>query len=126
MKNPLVILNMAKVWLLNRYAALAAFLMVQSQAVLAELPTAYEPSSGADDGDFLGLIKGFFKDTTDLVVLVLGVVLTIGPVVVVLQKYMAVRREKGEISEVFAPMFVGVLVMIFGIFLLTQAGGIIE
>lgn len=126
--HPVVVCKQLKTWLLNQYVALAALLTVQSQLALANnLPKPFTPDGVEEgDGNVIGWLKGIIKDGADAAIFLIGLLLTIGPVLVIMSKLFQVSRGKAEFGDVVGAIFISVIVFVFGFFLLNEATSILD
>ena len=94
---------------------------------MAAMPTAVDSgaSGAATSGDWLALLTGYLDKGTDLIawgVAILGFVVL---AVVTLGKFNEARKNKAEWSEVGLTAGVGVVILLFMVFLATEATKVI-
>ena len=106
-------------------ALVTGFVMPAVTSVQAALPTTAAPSNAAADGDYIGLLKGYAFDIGIVLALVLGTIAFIA----VAKNMIAVYNEIGAGKKTWGDMGMhggmGVLLLVFVVFLLTEASGII-
>ena len=105
-------------------AAISA--MVASQTAKAALPKVADPSTAADDGNFIQLFQNYAYDIGLVIGLLLG---TLGLVVVVrnvLGVYAKIADGKATWGELGMQAAMGVLLLVFTVFLLTEASGVLD
>ena len=105
---------------------MTAFVLMPLQA-MAAMPTAVDSgaSGAATSGDWLALLTGYLDKGTDLIawgVAILGFVVL---AVVTLGKFNEARKNKAEWSEVGLTAGVGVVILLFMVFLATEATKVI-
>ena len=104
---------------------MTAFVLMPLQG-MAAMPTAVDSgASGAASGDWLALLTGYLDKGTDLIawgVAILGFVVL---AVVTLGKFNEARKNKAEWSEVGLTAGVGVVILLFMVFLATEATKVI-
>ena len=112
-----------KVGLAKAAAGLA--LMTAGSNVSAALPATAAPSNAAAKGDYIGLIKGYAFDIGIVVGLVIGML----ALLVVSKNMIAVYNEIGAGKKTWGDMGMhggmGVLLLVFVVYLLTEAAGVI-
>jgi integrating conjugative element membrane protein (TIGR03745 family) len=111
-----------------RTAASAAYwsvLTLGTSNAMAALPTTADPSQAPADGNYIELIKGYAYD----IGIVLGLVLGLVAFLVVVNNMIGVYKEIGAGKKSWGDMGMhggmGVLLLVFCIFLLTEASTII-
>lgn len=105
---------------------MTAFVLMPLQG-MAAMPTAVDSgaSGAATSGDWLALLTGYLDKGTDLIawgVAILGFVVL---AVVTLGKFNEARKNKAEWSEVGLTAGVGVVILLFMVFLATEATKVI-
>ncbi|MCP4974612.1 MAG: TIGR03745 family integrating conjugative element membrane protein [Maribacter sp.] len=99
--------------------------VVVSNALFAALPTTSNPSTNPAAGDYIGLLKGYAFDIFIVVGLVLGTLAFI----VVSKNMIATYSEIGQGKKTFGDLGmhggIGVLLLVFVIYLLTEAAVVI-
>lgn len=104
--------------------AMVAFISMFSTAHAA-LPSTADPSNAAADGDYIGLLKGYAFD----IAIVLGLVIGTIAFLAVAKNMIAVYSEIGAGKRTWGDMAMhggmGVLLLVFVVYLLTEAAGII-
>ena len=106
---------------------LMAVLFLMPLQVMAAMPTAVDSgaSGAATSGDWLALLTGYLDKGTDLIawgVAILGFIV-LG--VVTLGKFNDARKNKAEWSEVGLTAGVGTVILLFMVFLATEATKVI-
>lgn len=96
-----------------------------TSAAQAGLPTTADPSRGATDGNFIELLQNYAFDIIVLGGLAISAVAFFIVVKNVMSKYSDVSEGKATMGEVGLQAGVGVLLLVFIIFLITQASGIL-
>lgn len=93
--------------------------------VHAALPDTADPSNAAADGDYIGLLKGYAYDIGIVVGLVIGMIAFIA----VAKNMIAVYNDIGAGKKTWGDMGMhggmGVLLLVFVIYLLTEAAAVI-
>lgn len=101
---------------------LLTFSVVQ---VHAALPATADPTNAAADGDYIGLLKGYGFDIAIALGLFLGTIAFLA----VAKNMVAVYTEIGAGKKTWGDMAMhggmGVLLLVFVVYLLTEASGII-
>ncbi len=96
-----------------------------AQAAHAELPTTADPTNAPADGNYIELIKGYAYD----IVIVFGLVMGVMAFYVVAKNMIAVYGEIGQGKKTWGDMGMhggmGVLLLVFVIYLLTEASTVI-
>lgn len=100
-------------------------LMFSFQSAHAALPTTADPSNAPTDGNYIELIKGYAYD----IVIVFGLVMGVMAFYVVAKNMIAVYGEIGTGKKTWGDMGMhggmGVLLLVFVIYLLTEASTVI-
>lgn len=94
---------------------------------MAAMPTAVDSGSSgaATSGDWLALLTGYFDKGTDLIAWGVAILGFIVLAVVTLGKFNEARKNKAEWSEVGLTAGVGVVILLFMVFLATEATKVI-
>lgn len=96
-----------------------------SSTVLAALPDTADPSNAAADGDYIGLLKGYGYD----IAIVIGLFIATIAFVVVAKNVVGIYSEIGAGKKTWGDMGMhggmGVLLLVFVVYLLTEAAAII-
>lgn len=96
-----------------------------SSTVLAALPSTADPSKAAADGDYIGLLKGYGYD----IAIVIGLFIATIAFVVVAKNVVGIYSEIGAGKKTWGDMGMhggmGVLLLVFVVYLLTEAAAII-
>jgi len=107
------------------FGALGAFLAVAANNAFAALPTTADPTNAAADGDYIGLLKGYAFDIGIVIGLVVGTLAFI----VVANNMIGIYREIGTGRKQWGDMgmhgAMGVLLLVFVVYLLTEASAVI-
>jgi integrating conjugative element membrane protein (TIGR03745 family) len=112
----------------KKFGALRAMLFTGSVMVAntasAALPDTADPTNAAADGDYIGLIKGYAFD----IFIVIGLVLSTLAFIVVSKNMIATYNEIGAGKKTWGDMGMhggmGVLLLVFTVYLLTEAAGV--
>tara|TARA_R110001592_G_scaffold316364_1_gene592801 strand:+ start:37598 stop:37957 length:360 start_codon:yes stop_codon:yes gene_type:complete len=100
-------------------------LMFSVQSAHAALPATAAPTNAAAQGNYIELIKGYAYD----IVIVFGLVMGVMAFYVVAKNMIAVYGEIGTGKKTWGDMGMhggmGVLLLVFVIYLLTEAAGVI-
>ena len=105
---------------------MASFILLPLQA-MAAMPTAVDSgaSGAATSGDWLALLTGYVDKGTDLIAWGVAILGFIVLAVVTLGKFNDARKNKAEWSEVGLTAGVGVVILLFMVFLSTEATKVI-
>ncbi len=105
---------------------MASFILLPMQA-MAAMPTAVDSgaSGAATSGDWLALLTGYVDKGTDLIAWGVAILGFIVLAVVTLGKFNDARKNKAEWSEVGLTAGVGVVILLFMVFLSTEATKVI-
>lgn len=99
--------------------------VVSSNSALAALPDTADPSNAAADGDYIGLLKGYGYD----IAIVIGLFIATIAFVVVAKNIVGIYSEIGSGKKTWGDMGMhggmGVLLLVFVVYLLTEAAAII-
>jgi len=110
---------------LGAKAAMGMGLLLTVTNAYAALPDTADPSNAASDGDYIGLIKGYAFD----VAIVLGLVLAVVAFLAVASNMISVYNEIGTGRKTWGDMGMhggmGVLLLVFVVYLITESAGII-
>ncbi|WP_444928290.1 TIGR03745 family integrating conjugative element membrane protein (plasmid) [Microbulbifer sp. TRSA002] len=105
--------------------AAVGFMFFGVSSAHAALPDTADPTNAAADGDYIGLIKGYAFD----IAIVLGLVLGTIAFLAVCKNMIAVYNDIGAGKKTWGDMGMnggmGVLLLVFVVYLLTEAAGII-
>ncbi len=102
---------------------LGLFLFIDNS--LAALPTPVAPSTGAPNGNWLDLMKGYIKDGGLVIGLLIAIAVFLLISWILMSKFNEARAGKADWGEVGLVGVVGVAVMIFVSYLLTEASTVI-
>lgn len=106
-------------------ALMTGLLMVTATAANAALPATAAPTNAAADGDYIGLLQGYAFDIGIVIGLIIGTV----AFVVVASNMVGVYKEIGAGKKTWGDMGMhggmGVMLLVFVVFLLTEASGVI-
>jgi len=110
-----------------KLTALLTVLCLVSYQAMAAMPTAVDSgaSGAATSGDWLALLTGYFDKGTDLIAWGVAILGFIVLAVVTLGKFNDARKNKAEWSEVGLTAGVGVVILLFMVFLATEATKVI-
>ena len=104
---------------------LATMLFFAFSSAHAALPDTADPTNAAADGDYIGLLQGYAFD----IAIVLGLILGTIAFLAVAKNMIAVYNEIGAGKKTWGDMGMhggmGVLLLVFVVYLLTEAAGII-
>ncbi len=122
MKNLKGLMKMKK----KMTALIVALALLPLQA-MAVMPTAVDSggSGAATNGDWLALLTGYLDKGTDLIAWAVAILGFIVLAVVTLGKFNDARKGKAEWSEVGLTGGVGVVILLFMVFLATEATKVI-
>lgn len=99
--------------------------VVSSNSAFAALPDTADPSNAAADGDYIGLLKGYGYD----IAIVIGLFIATIAFVVVAKNIVGIYSEIGSGKKTWGDMGMhggmGVLLLVFVVYLLTEAASII-
>lgn len=105
--------------------AFVSFMFFAVSSAHAALPETADPSKAAAEGDYIGLLKGYAFD----IAIVLGLVLGTIAFLAVAKNMVAVYNDIGAGKKTWGDMGMhggmGVLLLVFVVYLLTEAAGII-
>jgi integrating conjugative element membrane protein (TIGR03745 family) len=106
-------------------AVFVSITMLTVSNAQAALPTTAEPTNAAAEGDYIGLLQGYAFD----IAIVLGLILGTIAFLAVAKNMIAVYNEIGSGKKTWGDMGMhggmGVLLLVFIVYLLTEAAGII-
>lgn len=106
-------------------AAIATLLFGFVSTANAALPDTADPTNAAADGDYIGLLQGYAFDIAIALGLILGTVAFLA----VAKNMVAVYNDIGAGKKTWGDMGMhggmGVLLLVFVVYLLTEASGII-
>lgn len=106
-------------------AALTTLMFFAFSSAHAALPDTADPTNAAADGDYIGLLKGYAFD----IAIVLGLILGTIAFLAVGKNMIAVYNDIGAGKKTWGDMGMhggmGVLLLVFVVYLLTEAAGII-
>jgi len=110
-----------------KLTVLLAVLCLMPYHAMAAMPTAVDSgaSGAATSGDWLALLTGYFDKGTDLIAWGVAILGFIVLAVVTLGKFNDARKNKAEWSEVGLTAGVGVVILLFMVFLATEATKVI-
>ena len=113
----------------EKFSAIAqvvtSLLLLTAANVHAALPDTADPSNAAADGDYIGLMKGYAYDILIVAGLVIGTLCFIAVARNSLSVYSEISTGKKTWSDMGMHGLMGVLLLVFVIYLLTEAAGII-
>lgn len=105
--------------------AIATMFLFAFSNAQAALPDTADPTNAAADGDYIGLLKGYAFD----IAIVLGLILGTIAFLAVAKNMVAVYNDIGAGKKTWGDMGMhggmGVLLLVFVVYLLTEAAGII-
>lgn len=112
----------------RRFLEFSLLLVFSLRQALADLPTAVDPSTGAPDGNWLELVKGYIKDGAVIIGLALSTVGFIWVSWTALAKFNEARRSRGDVEwgEVGMLTIVGGALLLFITFLLNEAAVVFD
>lgn len=100
-------------------------ILAASNVANAALPTTANPSQAPASGDYIGLLKGYAYD----IGLVIGLIIGTVAFIVVASNMIGVYKEIGAGKKTWGDMGMhggmGVLLLVFVVFLLTEASSVI-
>jgi integrating conjugative element membrane protein (TIGR03745 family) len=109
---------------LKTASAMACVLLMISEA-MAELPTTAAPSRGATDGNYIQTMQDYAYDIFIFLGLAVGTIVFFTVAKNTMGAYAEVQDGKGTWGQVGMQFGVGVLLLVFIIFLLSEAAGIL-
>lgn len=109
----------------QRIALLITGLSVTAQQALADLPTMAEPSRGVTDGNYIQTGQDYAYDIGIFIGLAIATVAMFVVVKNSLSSYSEVQDGKGTWGQLGLNFGVGVLLLVFIVFLLTEAATIL-
>lgn len=110
----------------HRRRALAALAAVSaSPAVFAALPTTAPPSRGDGGGNFITLLQNYAFDIAIFAGLAIAAILFFVVAKNVMTTYSQVADGRATMGQVGMQAMVGVLLLVFIVFLMTQAAGVL-
>ena len=109
----------------QKSAAIGTGLFVAAGNTYADLPTTSDPTRGATDGNFLELLQNYAYDLFILGGLLLATLALFVVVKNVIASYSEVSTGKSTMGQVAMHAGVGVLLLVFIVFLLTEAAAIL-
>ena len=110
---------------IQRLGLLLFWCVVSIESTLAALPTPVAPSTGAPNGNWLDLMKGYAKDAGLVIGLIIALAVFLWMSWILIAKFNEARRGQADWGEVGVVAVVGVGVMIFISFILTEASNVI-
>ncbi len=110
-------------WL--KAAGIAALCIGAVEPALAALPTPVAAPDGAVSGDYIGLIKEYWKQGIAVLVLIIGAYAFASVGGGAIAKFNDFRSGKAELGDLTVYAIIGVIVLVTVVYLLTTAGGII-
>ncbi len=110
---------------IRRLGLIIVGFFVSIESTLAALPTPVAPSTGAPNGNWLDLMKGYAKDAGLVVGLIIALAVFLWMSWILIAKFNEARRGQADWGEVGVVAVVGVGVMIFISFILTEASTVI-
>ena len=112
---------------LTKITALMGAMTLLPLKVMAAMPTAVDSggSGAATNGDWLALMTGYLDKGTDLIAWAVAILGFIVLGVVTLGKFNDARKGKAEWSEVGLTAGVGVVILLFMVFMATEATKVI-
>ncbi len=111
--------------LIHQPGLIVLTLMLSIDNALAALPTPVAPSNGAPNGNWLDLMQGYVKDVGLVIGLLIAVVVFLWMSWILIAKFNEARRGQADWGEVGVVAVVGVGVMIFISYILTEASNVI-
>lgn len=108
----------------HRFAAVLVLLFSSAQAI-ANLPTTAPPSRGSTDGDYIGLIQDYAYDIFLFLGLAMATLAFFTVTKNTIGAYGEVQDGKGTWGQLGINFGAGVLLLVFVVFLLTEAAAIL-
>lgn len=112
----------------NRFGLAALLLFAAALAVspaMAALPAAVQPAGGAAAGDYIKLLQEYWKSGVAVMVLMVGAYAFVEVGGGAVTKFGEWRNGKAELTELKWFFFIGVVMLVAVIYLLTTANGIL-
>ena len=114
-----------RLWFSRLAKALQITCLTIMQRVFAALPDPLEPTNPAAEGDYIGQWKGYAYDIGIVIVLIIGMIAFIVVAMNMITVYSDIGEGKKTWGTLGAHGAAGVLLLVFVIFLLTEASSII-
>lgn len=115
--------KLSRIWYAT--GAAATVNLVSPQAALAVVPTPPTPSTSPNDNDAIGWFKGVFEDSSEVGILVIGVVLFLIGAVGMIWSVTQILTNKGTLGDVAKIGLASAAGIAFGTYLLGRASNII-
>jgi integrating conjugative element membrane protein (TIGR03745 family) len=112
----------------NRFGLAALLLAAAALAAapaMAALPAAVQPAGGAAAGDYIKLLQEYWKSGVAVMVLMVGAYAFVEVGGGAVTKFGEWRNGKAELTELKWFFFIGVVMLVAVIYLLTTANGIL-
>ncbi|HEX7635852.1 MAG TPA: TIGR03745 family integrating conjugative element membrane protein [Noviherbaspirillum sp.] len=110
---------------LLKAAGVVALGALAMEPALAALPAAVAPPSGATAGDYIGLMKEYWKQGIAALVLIIGAYAFVMVGGGAIAKFNDYRSGKAELGDLTMYAILGVVILVTVVYLLTTAAGII-
>lgn len=110
---------------LLKAAGVAALGALAMEPALAALPAAVAAPQGAVSGDYIGLLKEYWKQGIAALVLIMGAYAFISVGGGAIAKFNDYRAGKAELGDLTMYAILGVIILVTVVYLLTTGGGII-
>lgn len=106
-------------------AAMLLLAAIAASSAMAALPAAVQPAGGAAAGDYMQLLQNYWKSGVAVMVLMVGAYAFIEVGGGAVTKFGEWRNGKAELTELKWFFFMGVVMLVAVIYLLTTANGIL-
>lgn len=106
-------------------ALVTGFAMAAATSANAALPTTAAPTNAAAAGDYIGLLQGYAFDIGIVIGLVLGTIAFLAVAKNMIATYNEIGAGKKTWGDMGMQGGMGVLLLVFVVFLLTEAAGVI-
>lgn len=106
-------------------AAMLLLAAIAASPAMAALPAAVQPAGGAAAGDYMQLLQNYWKSGVAVMVLMVGAYAFIEVGGGAVTKFGEWRNGKAELTELKWFFFMGVVMLVAVIYLLTTANGIL-
>ena len=105
--------------------AAALLLGLTHNVAFAALPTTSDPTNAAADGDYIGLLQGYAFDIGIVIGLIVGTVAFVAVSNQMIGTYTNIGRGRATWGDMGMQAGAGVLLLVFVVYLLTEAAAII-
>lgn len=99
--------------------------MAICEPAMATLPAAVAPAGGAAAGDYMGLLQQYWKSGIAVLVLMIGAYAFVQTAGGAIEKFGQWRAGRAELTELKTFFFIGVVMLVTVVYLLTTANSIL-